>query len=437
MFTLAVARHRSTGDDSQRLGSLFLNPGGPGGSGLDALPMAWSWLPPEVQDRYDLVTWDPRGVGRTTPAPIACPPPASDITLPLAGPVDWARVGTQLAVDTAGAHAACEAANAGIVGHLSTNEAVADLESLRAAVGDPMMNYWGWSYGTRIGYDYALTYPDRVGRMVLDSPMYPDEWSIDRAVQFALAPGQSYDVFAQYYPEHDRYLDQVLRAVRVDPIVLPSGGQLDRWSIPTIVNLITADEGSFPFVATLVEKLHQAALGTGNARDMARIWLDIRISSIAASISNLSAWWVPSAIWCLDSPVRHTPAELLPSTEVIEADWTAQEALSLMSAASLCSGYSFAPDPVPSSSMTGAPANPVLVLGSRWDGRTFGGWIDPMARALGNATSITYRGAQHVVYGTVGSGCVDRAVTRYLLTGITPAADLRCPSTFAIGQLVD
>jgi pimeloyl-ACP methyl ester carboxylesterase len=436
-FSLAVARHRSTGGPGQRLGSLFFNPGGPGGSGVEALPSAWAILPPQVQDRYDLVTWDPRGVGKTTPAPRACPFPSGDVDLPDTGPVDWATVGTQITLAIAPAHAACASENAQIISHLSTNEAVADLEALRTAVGDARLNYLGWSYGTRIGYDYAVTHPELVGAMVLDSPMFPGAWTIDRGVQSALAPGQSYDVFAQYYPKSNATYDRVMRALEAAPVVLPGDVVLSRWSVPDFVSFFTASQSAYPLTARIIDKLDDAVLGSGEDRAAAQAWLSVRLSGLASALSPADSWWVPSAIWCLDTAARPAPAELLPSTQLLEAEWSSSEALGLMATAGVCSGYPFASDPVPAALAGAAPAPaPMLVVGSRWDGRTFGGWIDPMTSALVSARSITYRGGQHVVFGTIGSTCVDDAVTRYLLTRRLPSQDLTCPTTFEIGQLV-
>ncbi|MBI1349781.1 MAG: alpha/beta fold hydrolase [Actinomycetales bacterium] len=427
-FSLAVARHRTIGRPEQRLGALFYNPGGPGEAGLDVLPFAWEMLPREVRERYDLVSWDPRGTGSTTPAPAPCP--GADLVglVPETGPVDWAAVGSGLATEVGTANAACEEDNADIAAHLSSNEAAADLEALRVALGEPVLNYWGVSYGTRIGEAYARAFPDHVGVMLLDSPMYPGAWTIDVGVQFAIAGTQAYRVFAKHHPASNRQYQQVLRAVETAPATLPNGVVLDRWLVPDLVTFLSASEDLYPTIEEIIDLLHLAVLGTGPGRTDARSRLAGLFSMLASTLDRGGTEWVSSAIWCLDQAERPSPADLLPSTRAVEETWSSYEALSLMDQAAVCAGWAFAPDPVPSADASTGTRSPVLVIGSRWDGRTFGGWIPQMADALSPSRTVTYVGGQHGLYAAVHSPCVDEPVTAYLLTGALPPKDLTCPS---------
>ena len=160
-ITLALARRAATAD--QRMGTLFINPGGPGGSGTSYV----AFFNPEGLEGYDIVGWDPRGVGYSTP--VACMGSAElDRFYALDGtPDDQAeeRVRTE-AVQAFGR--SCLERSGGLLQHVSTVETVKDLELLRGLVGDDKLNYFGSSYGTRIGATYAELYPQRVGRMVLD-----------------------------------------------------------------------------------------------------------------------------------------------------------------------------------------------------------------------------------------------------------------------------
>jgi pimeloyl-ACP methyl ester carboxylesterase len=437
-FSLAVARHRSTGTPEQRIGSLVFNPGGPGVPGLAHLSSAWAMLPLTVRDRFDLVTWDPRGTGDTTPAPADCPLPTTDPRIPLTGPVDWVPTAERYAAALAPAEAACQAANTAIVEHLGTNEAVADLERLRVAVGDPGLTYWGWSYGTRLGAAYAATYPDRIRAMVLDGPMDPGPWTTRTVAQGSVAPEQAFSVFARFYPRAERQFAEVLSVLERRTVRLTTDMTLDQYTAQQAVYRRAAEQRGYPSLSTDIGTMHTAVLGTGTARATARKetarWLARGFADMQASSE---AWWVPSAISCLDTAARPTPADLAPTARRLSRTATDYAALMAVLATGTCAGYTFAPDPVPTLTAGAGPRVPLLVSGSRRDGATSGAWIPRMTAAFPAARSITYLGSQHVVYGTVGSTCVDAPITRYLLTGALPSADRTCANTFEVGGLID
>jgi pimeloyl-ACP methyl ester carboxylesterase len=175
---LAVIRHPAT-DPDHRLGALFFNPGGPGGSGTASLPNVLDFFPAPVRARFDLLSWDPRGVGASTAVQCFDTPDDRDrffAELPEGFPVGraeerawiegYARFG-QL----------CGARNGELLAHVSTAEVAKDLELLRQAVGDPQLNYYGISYGTLLGATYANLFPDRVRALVLDGNIDPVAWT--------------------------------------------------------------------------------------------------------------------------------------------------------------------------------------------------------------------------------------------------------------------
>ena len=146
---LALTRHRATGE---RRGALVMNPGGPGGSGLEA---AWGirpGMPADVLRSYDIVSWDPRGVGSSTP-PIDCGPDPDP--------------------DSEEFIQACADGTGDLGAFLSAPYSSADLEAIRAALGEERLDYLGYSYGTIIGATYAADLPDRVGHFVLDATTDP------------------------------------------------------------------------------------------------------------------------------------------------------------------------------------------------------------------------------------------------------------------------
>lgn len=434
-FSLAVARHRSTGSDDQRIGSLFYNPGGPGGSGLDSIAGAWAMLPDEVRDRFDLVTWDPRGVGATTPAPVACDVPGSEPLAPSTGPVSLAAVADNAIAASAAALSACQAANADIAGHLGTMEVVEDLDRLRVAVGDPSLTFWGVSYGTELGYAYAVTHPDRVRAILLDSPMDPSPWTIRRIADGIDAADDGYRMFARFHPESARLFEQVTDRLARRPVRLSSGYVLDRWSAPWLIRFMSAFQGAYGGVVRTIDLLDDATDGSAGERSIARIRLGAIVRTVEALWTGPS-WWAGNAIYCADVAGRPMREDVLALARQLRRTVSLQAAVEAASAAGMCQGLTLPPDPVPASTAGSGPSVPVVVIGSTHDGRTNGRWVDRMTRAFPSARSITYLGGQHGLYGSVGSACVDGRVSRFLTTTALPPRNVRCPNTYEPGGLV-
>lgn len=137
-FRLAVARIPAT---EKKTGSLFLNPGGPGGSGVGSLGGIASLMAPSVRAKFDIVSWDPRGIGDTKPALRGCITPFAD--RPTSGPVNWTSVRSSAAAALGRANRLCQQRNQRFINYMGTNDAVRDLDALRAAVGDRKLTYWG------------------------------------------------------------------------------------------------------------------------------------------------------------------------------------------------------------------------------------------------------------------------------------------------------
>jgi pimeloyl-ACP methyl ester carboxylesterase len=168
---LALTRLEAA-DPAQRIGSIVVNPGGPGVSAVEYLQSAWSQVLPVVRERFDLVAFDPRGVGRSTP--VRCASPAElDRYFALDPTPDDAAELDALVRGNAAVAAGCARGAGRLLGHLSTVEAAADLDRVRTAVGDDQLTYLGFSYGTTLGAVYADRFPDRVRAMVLDSAFPP------------------------------------------------------------------------------------------------------------------------------------------------------------------------------------------------------------------------------------------------------------------------
>lgn len=421
--SLALARHRATGPASQRIGSLVYDPGGPGGAGVSSLSTIWSHLPAAVQARFDFVGWDPRGVGDSNPALTACATPWP--ARPSTGPVVWADVVARYARTLAAANARCEARNADIVAHMGTMEAVEDLDRIRAALGEARLTYWGLSYGTRIGYVYALRYPEHIRAMVLDGSIDPAGTLLGLA-EGGAAPDQAYGVFAQAQPTAAATLPRVLAALERAPLRLPDGSTFDRWALIDIVFNNVAQQAAYAGLAGVVAAAATAVEGAGAARtDALRALQQLRTQTYA---SNSNAGSVFSVVNCLDYAQRPTLAQSIAAVRAqvrVGPYWGGTLATQF---AVGCAGLRLQPDPIPViTSTTGSPV-PVLIAGSTRDGSTIVQWTARMARAFPASRTVTYAGGQHVVFGLAGSACVNTPVTRYLLTTTLPTMDLACPN---------
>ena len=187
-ITLALARLPAS-DPSHKIGSLFLNPGGPGGSGIDFLFGAGPFLySDKVRARFDLVGFDPRGIIRSTPLRCFDTFDEAVATLPpFQFPVTREEERVWVRGDRAVARACAE--NAGpIVDHMSTANVARDMDLLRRAVGDTKLTYAGYSYGSYLGSTYANLFPSKVRALVVDGVLDPVAWSTGRGDQARTLP---------------------------------------------------------------------------------------------------------------------------------------------------------------------------------------------------------------------------------------------------------
>ncbi|MFE9168867.1 alpha/beta hydrolase [Streptomyces kebangsaanensis] len=198
-ITLALSRVPHTAKTYQ--GPLLVNPGGPGGSGLSLAGFVASSLPKSVAAQYDVIGFDPRGVGKSSPA-LDCKPghfkPVRPDSVPGTPAIEKANL--KRAKDFA---AACGKKYAGVLPHINTVNAAADMDAIRKALGAKKINYFGYSYGTYLGAVYAKFYPDRVRRLVLDSIVDPTGvWYDDNIQQNYAFEGRQH-AFTAWIAKHD------------------------------------------------------------------------------------------------------------------------------------------------------------------------------------------------------------------------------------------
>jgi pimeloyl-ACP methyl ester carboxylesterase len=431
---LAVARKKATGK-GRPLGSLRVNPGGPGGSAIGYLEQyAGVGYPAEVRARYDMVAVDPRGVARSEPVECLSGRRMDAFTQTDTTPDDTKE--TDELVDAYKQFAeGCGAHSPDLLRHVSTVEAARDMDILRAVLGDRRLTYVGASYGTFLGATYAGLFPERVGRLVLDGAMDPSlsarRMNLDQTAGFETA-------FQSFAKDCVRQPDCPLGTKGTTPAQVGENlsaffKKLDAHPIPTgdaggrklgealaTTGVIAAmyDEGSWG-------QLREALTSAMKENDGAGLLVlsDSYYERDAdGRYSNLM--FANSAVNCLDLPAAfaspHQVEKALPAFE--KASPVFGKGLAW---ASLNCAYW----PVRA---TGEPhrieakgAAPIVVVGTTRDPATPYRWAQSLSRQLSSARLLTYVGDGHTAYGR-GSDCIDSAIDTYLLDGAPPTQGKRC-----------
>lgn len=422
-FDLAVVRLKANGTAKQRVGSLFFNPGGPGVSAVDLAGVVAKALPAQLRRAFDFVTWDPRGVGRSSGL-ADCD--GGEYSLPATGAVDWDAVTAEMRASERAANAACQARYPDVVPYISTRATVRDLDALRAAVGDAKLTFWGTSYGTRIGYVYAHDYPDRVRAMLLTSSVDPNATWGSFALGGAVAPDTALGFAFEGFPgTTTRYL-RSRAALDARTIALPSGTQFTRWMLDGTLSLQATSESNYAGIAAYVRNADDALFATGATQSAAVRALDE--ATVPWTKAPVTGGATPF-IGCADYAQRLTAAEQDALHARIRAQapitgWTGAQGLFY------CEGMTFAPDPVPVDFTDWT--TPILIMGSTRDALTPYGWTADMARTFRNSRVVTRVGGQHTPFLS-GSSCVDAYGIAYLVGLKRPKVDVTCPSAVVGG----
>jgi pimeloyl-ACP methyl ester carboxylesterase len=425
---LAVARKKAAGPGA-RLGSLLVNPGGPGGSAIDYLQYAALGYPAPVTSRYDMAAVDPRGVARSEPVACLTDAQMDAFTAVDTTPDDAAETDKLVAADT-GFAAGCAKRSAKLLAHVSTVESARDMDVLRALLGDEKLTYVGKSYGTFLGATYAGLFPQRVGRLVLDGAMDPAVSALDSSRTQAGGFETAFTAFADDCVQHTdcplgttsaedagRRLDAFFRALDAKP--LPTGQARPLTEALGTTGVISAlyDEGSWPTLRAALTKAQQ-----GDGADLLKLSDEYYERDSGGTYSNLM--YANAAVNCLDlPPALSSPKDVeraLPSFRSASPHFGTGLAW-----ASLICGYWPVPATGKPQRIEAAGAAPILVVGTIRDPATPYAWAQSLASQLSSGHLLTYDGDGHTAYGR-GSDCVDTAVNLYLLEGTTPPANKKC-----------
>jgi pimeloyl-ACP methyl ester carboxylesterase len=414
-----------------KIGSLVVNPGGPGESGVNiALTLAQS-LPDALRERFDLVGFDPRGVARSRPA-LWCNTDAENDTLRADPMVDYSPAGVahiekvtnefvQRCVDKMGKE---------FLANVGTASVVKDLDRLRAALGDSKLTYLGYSYGTRIGAGYAEAYPENVRAMVLDGAIDPNMDPMDADIRQAAAFQSAFNEYAAgCAAEPDCPLgSDPAKAVDVyHSLIDPLVNRPARTADPRGLSYSDAIVGTIlpMYSKTLWPSLTTALREIAGGRGDKMLKLADQYMHRDQNGRYTNATDARSAVSCVDRPPVKDRAK------AVEEDRRLREVAPFMSYGQFtgnaplntCAFWPVPPTGEPHSiSVRDIP--PVLVISTTGDPATpYQAGVD-LARQL-SGSLLTYDGTQHTI-ALQGNSCVDAIVTRYLIDLNMPPLESRC-----------
>lgn len=428
---LAVSRKKATGE-GRSLGSLLVNPGGPGGSAVGYVQAyAGIGYPAKVRARYDMVAVDPRGVARSEPVECLDGREMDAYTQTDTTP-DNQRETDELVGAYKEFAEGCGSSSPDLLRHMSTVEAARDMDILRSALGDRQLTYVGASYGTFLGATYAELFPDRVGRLVLDGAMDPSlparRLNLDQTAGFETA----FDAFAKDcvrqtdcpLGREEGRVGTNLKAFfdRLDAAPIPTGDadgrRLGEALATTGVIAAMYDESTWPQLRESLASAMRDKDGAG------LLFLADSYYERDADGSYANLMFANAAVNCLDLPAAYaTPDEVreaLPSFEKASPVFGEVMAWASLS----CAYWPVRPTGEPHR-IEAKGAAPIVVVGTTRDPATPYGWARSLADQLASARLLTYEGDGHTAYGR-GSDCIDDTINAYLLRGVPPGEGKRC-----------
>jgi pimeloyl-ACP methyl ester carboxylesterase len=429
-FTLAVRKAPAT-DPAKRLGSLLINPGGPGASGVQYAQLSSFAFTPKLRAAYDIVGFDPRGIGQSSP--VRCLSNADMDRLFSVDPTpDTPAERSTLLHETDRITADCAKRGGEPAQHLSTTEVARDMDILRVLVGDQKLNFFGGSYGTVLGAIYADTFPKKVGRMVLDSAMSPNQTYEQKMTYDIQGFESSMNAFVDWCVARPHCalgsdksaargkIADLMDAVEKNGLTTSKPGQQrigEGW-VGFAIFMCLYSSTSWP---TLNKGLAQAFTGRG----------DILLAKAMSVVErNASGRYADSTYLQALLPVRCADWPRTPTTPARSAEQAKAKAAHRLWARMTGELYDNCKawptkgrTPKGTTLAVGAP--PILVIGNERDPATPIGGTKQLAHDLASGVLLT---SNHDGHGTyfVGSKCVDSAVDAYLVNGTVPPSGEVC-----------
>jgi pimeloyl-ACP methyl ester carboxylesterase len=416
-FTLQAIVHPATGANT-KLGDLFVNPGGPGGSGIDYAYNADSIVSKTIDDNYDIVGFDPRGVNQSQP--VRCLTDSrEDNYIQSGGSVQNAADLSQAIAQAKMFADTCYKKIGANLAHYSTLETAKDMDILRALLHQPKLNYIGKSYGTYLGTLYAALFPQNVGRMVLDGAVDPNISIADQNQAQAQGFDTALSAFLAANPQlNQNEIEKLLAATRVTPLSSKSGREVtEALTITAIASALYDPASGWPALKKSLNDAITKNDGTGLlalADDYDQRLPNGHYASNQNDISQITS--------CLDFPDPRTIGQM--QQDATSYTQKAPVFGPYLAYAGLACHYWHVP-PVASPNLTHIASAPLLVIGTTRDPATPYAWAQALNKDLVNSTLITLNGDGHTGANR-GSSCVDSAVDTYMISGVTPVGNLYC-----------
>jgi pimeloyl-ACP methyl ester carboxylesterase len=417
-ITVGVARKKAT-DQSKKVGSLFVNPGGPGASAIDFME---GFDFGDLADRFDLVAVDPRGVGKSSQ--IDCDSAPGELYAPDPTIEDQADKDTYLAVSQAYVDK-CKERNGDLLDHVGTRDTARDMDQIRKGLGEDKLNYLGFSYGTALGQAYADLFPTHIRAMVLDGVVDLSTDGLTGATEQAdgfqlalehfLANCKEKGSACPMGPDPAATLDSVIKKAEASPIPSKTA---DRPAGPAEVAIGLSDamysERTWP---DLARALADADKGDGSG--MVQLTDDyLQVSSGTEKSTSFDGYF---AIGCVDQNFPRSAETVFADAK--KANATAPDfGESLVNDYVRCALWPAKADPLTPPKAIGSP--PILVVGTTGDPATPYESSVKLAERLPKGRLITYDGEGHTAYGT--SSCVTEAADAYLIDLKLPAEGKVC-----------
>ena len=427
-ISLALIRKPATGT---KLGSLFVNPGGPGVSGVDFVRNGVGSTSPTLQKRFDVVGWDPRGVGSSSAVKCYDDKGLDDFLYSIPpgerGSPEWLDANKKSVADLG---RACLANTGQLLGHIDTASTARDLDMLRSAVGDQKLNYLGFSYGTMIGAIYADLFPKNVGRMTLDGVVDPAS-SYDELTELQASGFEAnLKAYAQWCLTQDKTCpfrgtpDQVMTSiaglldkVQRSPIKNGDGRMLGSSTLLLAIITPLYSTANWPVLDTLFKNVEA---GSAKVAFLLADEYNDRDQSGKYTTNTAVAF---QAIDCLDytfdTDLAHMQAEAKRIAQVapVMGPFFSYGGIA-------CWDWPFKPTRAPAP-VTATGSAPILVVGTTNDPATPYQESVNLSRELENGHLVTWEGSGHTAYGRSNS-CVTNTVDDYFVKGTVPQSDPHC-----------